>query len=89
MTDQAFAQPTRQMVLVKTQHTEVSFDPGRSLDPQEPRRPRFSFYLQFSNSGSFYKTDRTSSGEPASAPASLGSAEEAPLSGGAVSMGGL
>jgi hypothetical protein len=37
----------------------------------------------------FYKTDRTSPGEPASAPASSGSAEEAPLSGGAVSMAGI
>ena len=38
------------MVLVKTQHTEVSFDPSARTGPQEPRRPRFSFCLQFSNS---------------------------------------
>ena len=38
------------MVLVKTQHTEVSFDLALKPSPQEPRRPRFSFCLQFSNS---------------------------------------
>ncbi len=38
------------MVLVKTQHTEVSFDLALKPSPQEPRRPRFSFCLQLSNS---------------------------------------
>ncbi|MCU4182668.1 hypothetical protein, partial [Bosea sp. BH3] len=73
----------------KTQHTEVSFDLPEGKSARTP--PSTFLFLS-----SIFKQRRfkqiptgTRPVSRTSAPASLGSAEEAPLSGGAVSMGGL
>jgi hypothetical protein len=77
------------MVLVKTQHTEVSFDLPEGKSARTPPST-FLFLSSIFKQRRFTQYQTGTRPVPrTSAPASSGSAEEAPLTGGAVSMAAL